>query len=58
LNDGDVVALELPSDVKPEKPIKPANQANKTLGDKSAVGVTDGARPTTAVQPAAKKAVL
>jgi HlyD family secretion protein len=58
LNDGDVVALELPSDVKPEKPIKPAKQAIKALGDKSAVGATDGTRPATAAQPAAKKAVL
>ena len=58
LNDGEVVALEMPTDVKPEKPIKPATQAIKTLGDKSAVGAMDGVRPSTAVQPAAKKAVL
>jgi HlyD family secretion protein len=58
LSDGDVVALELPSDVKPEKTIKPAKQVIKTLGDKSAVGAADGARPATAAQPGAKKAVL
>ena len=58
LNDGDVVALELPSDVKPEKPIKPAKQAVKSLDGKGGVGAADGTRPATAVQPAAKKAVL
>jgi HlyD family secretion protein len=58
LSDGDVVALELPSDIKPEKPIKPAKQAVKNLDSKSGVGAADATRPSTVVQPAAKKAVL
>ncbi|HEY0550358.1 MAG TPA: HlyD family efflux transporter periplasmic adaptor subunit, partial [Verrucomicrobiae bacterium] len=58
LSDGDVVALELPSDIKPEKEIKPAKQAVKNLDSKSGVGAADGVRPATAAQPSAKKAVL
>ncbi len=51
VNDGDVVALETPADIKPLKPVKPTGQVMDTNG-------AVGSRPTTAVQVGGRKAVL
>ena len=53
LAEGDMVALELPPDVKPETPIKPPKGKPAATN-----GVAGPLRPTTAAQPAPKKAVL
>jgi hypothetical protein len=50
LSDGEVVALETPSEIKPDKPAKPSRQ----VVDTNAIG----SRPTTAVQAPGRKAVL
>lgn len=51
LADGETVALELPSDVKPPKPVKPG----KVLKENGGTGVI---RPTTAAKSVEKKAML
>jgi RND family efflux transporter MFP subunit len=56
LQDGEIVALELPADVKAQKASKPAKAAPKPAGTN---GVAGADRPTTAVQQSnGKKAVL
>lgn len=51
LKDGEVVALEMPADVKPIKPVKPGKGMNSNGG-------TGSTRPTTAANPSPRKAVL
>ena len=55
LQEGDTVALELPSDVKPETASQPRKASRKSPNTNSVAG-TD--RPTTSAQPISKKAVL
>ncbi|HWN95570.1 MAG TPA: efflux RND transporter periplasmic adaptor subunit [Methylomirabilota bacterium] len=54
LQEGDVVALELPSDVKSDPISKPPKDSKPA----STNGVAGAERPTTSVQPIPKKAVL
>ena len=55
LQDGDLVALELPADVKANKPAKVRKGSGKPA---TTNGVAGTERPTSALQPNAKKAVL
>jgi HlyD family secretion protein len=54
LDEGDLVALELPPNIKPEKILKPRKPGKSTATN----GVVETVRPTTAVQSTPKKAVL
>jgi HlyD family secretion protein len=58
LQEGEVVALELPAHVKPPKPVKPTTEAVKKTEGKNGVGAAGSVTPATAGSATTKKAVL